>query len=68
VDGDIGEDDYQALTDREEKDLERLLLQFNNVLSNAENCMEQFAKDLSLLDGVPTHLVLVCKIFIFLKF
>ncbi len=52
MDGGIGEEDYQALTDREEKDLERLLSQSNNALSNAEKFMEQLAKDLSLLDGV----------------
>lgn len=51
MDAGIGED-YQALTDREEKDLERLLSQSNNALSNAEKFMEQLAKDLSLLDGV----------------
>jgi hypothetical protein len=52
MDGGIGEEDYQALTDREEKDLERLLSQSNNALSNAEKFMEQLSKDLSLLDGV----------------
>jgi hypothetical protein len=52
MDGGIGEEDYQALTDREEKDLERLLTQSNNALSNAEKFMEQLSKDLSLLDGV----------------
>lgn len=52
MDGGIGDEDYQALTDREEKDLERLLSQSNNALSNAEKFMEQLAKDLSLLDGV----------------
>ena len=52
MDGGIAEEDYQALTDREEKDLERLLSQSNNALSNAEKFMEQLSKDLSLLDGV----------------
>lgn len=51
MDGGIGDEDYQALTDREEKDLERLLSQSDNALSNAEKFMEQLAKDLSLLDG-----------------
>lgn len=55
MDGNIDEEDYQALTDREEKDLERLLSQSNNALSNAEKFMEQLAKDLSLLDGVCTQ-------------
>ena len=35
-----------------ERDLERLLSQSNNALSNAEKFMEQLSKDLSLLDGV----------------
>ena len=47
-----GGEEYQALTDREERDLERLLSQSNNALSNAEKFMEQLSKDLSLLDGV----------------
>lgn len=52
MDGGIEEQDYQALTDREENDLEKLLLQSNDALSNAEKFMDQLAKDLSLLDGV----------------
>lgn len=57
MDGGIEEQDYQALTDREEKDLERLLSQSNDALSNAEKFMDQLAKDLSLLDGVFSLLV-----------
>lgn len=57
MDGGIEEQDYQALTDREEKDLERLLSQSNDALSNAEKFMDQLAKDLSLLDGVFSTLV-----------
>lgn len=57
MDGGIDEEDYQALTDREEKDLERLLAQSNNALSNAEKFMDELAKDLSLLDGVSTKTV-----------
>ena len=52
LEGAIGDEDYQALTDREEKDLESLLSQSDGALSNAEKFMEQLAKDLSLLDGV----------------
>lgn len=48
----IAEEDYQALTDKEEKDLERLLSQSDNALGNAEKFMEQLSKELSLLDGV----------------
>jgi len=40
------------LTEKEEKDLEYLLAQTDNALSDAEKFMEQLAKDLSLLDGV----------------
>lgn len=52
LEGGIGEEDYQALTDREERDLENLLSQSDGALSNAEKFMENLAKDLSLLDGV----------------
>ena len=48
----INDDDYQALTEKEENDLEYLLAQTDNALSDAEKFMEQLAKDLSLLDGV----------------
>jgi len=51
----INDDDYQALTEKEEKDLEYLLSQTDNALSDAEKFMEQLAKDLSLLDGANIH-------------
>lgn len=56
LDGGLGEEDYQALTEREEKDLERVLAQSETALSNAEKFMEELAKDLSLLDGVNCYM------------
>ena len=52
----INDDDYQALTEKEEKDLEYLLAQTDDALSDAEKFMEQLAKDLSLLDGVLLYI------------
>jgi len=65
LDGGIGDDDYQALSEREEKDLERLLAQSEDALSNAEKFMEQLTRDLSILDGVSSFfffllLILLC--------
>lgn len=54
LDGGIGDEDYQALTEREETDLERLFAQSDTALSNAEKFIEELAKDLSLLDGVSS--------------
>lgn len=45
-------EDYQALTDKEEKDLEQLMTQCGSAVSNAEAFMETLARDLSILDGV----------------
>jgi hypothetical protein len=45
-------EDYLALTDREEQDLEKLMSQCEFGISNAEAFMENLAKDLSILDGV----------------
>lgn len=49
----IGED-YQELTQWEEKDLEYMISQTENAISNIEAFTEQLSKDLSVLDGV-TH-------------
>ncbi len=46
------ESDYQALTPREENDLESLMSQCDFAISNAEKFSEQLAGDLSVLDGV----------------
>ena len=44
--------DYQALTPKEEIDLETLMSQCDFAISNAESFAEQLAGDLSVLDGV----------------
>lgn len=46
------EDEYQAITENEEKDLDTLMSSCQTAISNAEAFMENLAKDLSLLDGV----------------
>ena len=46
------ETDYQALTNKEEMDLETLMSQCDFAISNAESFAEQLAGDLSVLDGV----------------
>ncbi len=46
------ESDYQALTPKEETDLESLMSQCEFAISNAESFAEQLAGDLSVLDGV----------------
>lgn len=48
----VESEDYLALTDREEQDLEKLMSQCEFGISNAEAFMENLAKDLSILDGV----------------
>ena len=45
-------DDYQELTTREESDLERMMSQTENAISNIEAFAESLSRDLSLLDGV----------------
>lgn len=45
-------EEYQAITEIEEKDLESLVSSCQTAISNAEAFMENLAKDLSLLDGV----------------
>lgn len=49
----VGED-YQELTQWEENDLEYMISQTENAISNIEAFTEQLSKDLSVLDGV-TH-------------
>ena len=45
-------EDYQELTQREESDLEYMISQTENAISNIEAFTEQLSKDLSVLDGV----------------
>ena len=51
-DGSSLSDDYQALSPREEKDLERMMNECEFAIGNAEAFVEQLANDLSVLDGV----------------
>ena len=46
------EDDYQALTPKEENDLDQLMSECKIAISNAELFAEQLSKQLSVLDGV----------------
>ena len=46
------DNDYQALSPREETDLETLMSQCEYAVSNAEAFAEQLTKELSVLDGV----------------
>ncbi|XP_067000465.2 exocyst complex component 1 isoform X2 [Anabrus simplex] len=54
-------EDYLALTEREEQDLEKLMMQCEFGISNAEAFMEMLAKDLSILDGENVHSVLASE-------
>ena len=46
------DNDFQPLSAREEKDLEILMQQSEDAISNAEAFAEKLARDLSMLDGV----------------
>ena len=46
--------DYQALSSKEETDIEALIADSENAISDAEAFAQQLAKDLSVLDGVTT--------------
>ena len=50
-------EDYQALSTKEESDLELLMSECQVAISNAEVFTEQLSKQLSVLDGVcaPCH-------------
>ena len=48
-------DDYQELSAREESDLEHMMTQTNNAISNIEAFTEQLSRDLSVLDGVSSY-------------
>ena len=50
-------EDYHALTEREQHDLEKLMSECGFAISNAEAFMEMLAKDLSVLDGVSQSFV-----------
>lgn len=46
------EDDYQAISTKEEEDLRLSMSEFKAAISNAEIFSEQLSKQLSVLDGV----------------
>lgn len=45
-------EDYQALSTKEEADLERMMNECEYAIGNAEAFVERLANDLSVLDGV----------------
>ncbi|XP_078371204.1 exocyst complex component 1-like isoform X1 [Oculina patagonica] len=51
-------EDYQELTQREENDLEIMISQTENAISNIEAFTEQLSKDLSVLDGANIHSIM----------
>ncbi|XP_072040820.1 LOW QUALITY PROTEIN: exocyst complex component 1-like [Amphiura filiformis] len=57
-DGLSSSDDYQALSPREEKDLERMMNECEFAIGNAEAFVEQLANDLSVLDGANIHSII----------
>ncbi|XP_022323455.2 exocyst complex component 1-like isoform X5 [Crassostrea virginica] len=52
------EDDYQALTPKEENDLDQLMSECKIAISNAELFAEQLSKQLSVLDGANIHSIM----------
>ncbi|XP_039288046.1 exocyst complex component 1-like isoform X3 [Nilaparvata lugens] len=54
-------EEYQALTEKEELDLEQLMKQCNTAVSNAEAFIETLTKDLSILDGENVQSVLASE-------
>lgn len=54
-------DDYQAITEREETDLNKLMSGCEFAISNAEAFMEIITRDLSLLDGENVQCVLASE-------
>ncbi|XP_070552598.1 exocyst complex component 1-like isoform X2 [Ptychodera flava] len=52
------DEDYQALSAREETDLEKMMEKCEFAISNAEAFTEQLSKDLSVLDGENIHSIM----------
>ena len=50
------DEDYQALTSKEETDLEMLMSDTTTAISDAENFADYLSKQLSILDGVRLSL------------
>uniref|UniRef100_A0A0P4W1N6 Exocyst complex component Sec3 PIP2-binding N-terminal domain-containing protein n=1 Tax=Scylla olivacea TaxID=85551 RepID=A0A0P4W1N6_SCYOL len=55
------EGDYQALSEREQQDLERLMEQCDSAVSNAEAFAEQLSRDLSGLDDANIHTMMASE-------
>uniref|UniRef100_A0A1Y1MFS9 Exocyst complex component Sec3 PIP2-binding N-terminal domain-containing protein n=1 Tax=Photinus pyralis TaxID=7054 RepID=A0A1Y1MFS9_PHOPY len=55
-------DDFQAITDKEQEDLNRLMNDCEFAISNAEAFMEVLARDLSLLDGENVQSILASQV------
>ena len=53
------DEDYQALTSKEETDLEMLMSDTATAVSDAENFAEYLSKQLSILDGVRVSLIMI---------
>ncbi|WAR00092.1 EXOC1-like protein [Mya arenaria] len=51
-------EEYQALSNQEEEDLETLMSKCSAAISNAENFAEQLSKQLSILDGANMHVIM----------
>lgn len=60
LDNDFAED-FQAITDKEQEDLKRLMSGCEFAISNAEAFMDILARDLSLLDGENVQCVLASE-------
>lgn len=54
-------EDFQAITEKEQEDLKRLMEGCEFAISNAEGFMEILARDLSLLDGENVQCVLAAE-------
>ncbi|KAK5650695.1 hypothetical protein RI129_001724 [Pyrocoelia pectoralis] len=55
-------DDFQAITEKEREDLNRLMNDCEFAISNAEAFMEVLARDLSLLDGENVQSILASQV------
>lgn len=54
-------DDFQAITDKEQSDLAKLIDGCDFAISDAERFMELLAKDLSILDGQNVQIILASE-------
>lgn len=61
IENDLSED-FQAITDKEQEDLNRLMSGCEFAISNAEAFMDVLARDLSLLDGENVKCVLASEV------